>query len=66
MASRNSRLFERLERLETRIKPKGRASVFFGLEGPGLSSYSERLAAFKTENNIGPNDVVHTVKFTFV
>jgi hypothetical protein len=65
MLSRNSRILDRVERLESQIKPKGRMFVFFSYEETDPSTYAEQLASFKSENNVGPNDNLHTVAFTF-
>lgn len=59
------RLLDRVERLETQLKPKGRMFVFLSYEETDPPTYAGRLAAFKVENNIGPHDTLHTVSLTF-
>ena len=56
---------ERLTLLEAQLKPPGRMFVFVRFEKPGLPPYAEHLAAFKAENNVGPNDALHTVRIIF-
>jgi hypothetical protein len=66
MFSRNSRsIRDRLTLLETQLKPPGRVLVFLRFESPDLPPYAEHLAAFKAENNVGPNDALHTVRIIF-
>jgi hypothetical protein len=63
MLSRSLR--DRLKRLEARIKPQGRTFVFCSFEEPGLPPFADRLAAFKAENGVGPQDTLHTVIVKF-
>jgi hypothetical protein len=66
MFSRNSRkIRDRLTLLEAQLKPPGRMCVFVTFESPDLPPYAEHLAAFKAENNVGPNDALHTVRIIF-
>jgi hypothetical protein len=66
MFSRNSRnIRDRLTLLEAQLKPPGRVFVFFRVEKRDLPPYAEHLAAFKAENNVGPNDGLHTVRIIF-
>ena len=60
-----SRTRDRLKALEAKIAPKGRAFVFLRFEGPDLPPYAEHLAAFRTENGVGPNNTVHQVTVSF-
>jgi len=60
-----SRLSDRVKALEAQILPKGRVFVFFSFDEPDPPSYDERLASFKAENGVGPNDAVHEVALTF-
>jgi hypothetical protein len=62
----DSRIRDRLERLEDRILPKRRVFVFFRAEEPDLLPYSEQLAAFKAEKGVGPHDILISVVFTFI
>jgi hypothetical protein len=39
--------------------------VFLSFEDPNLPPHADRLAGFKTENGVGPNDPLHTVTVTF-
>jgi hypothetical protein len=39
--------------------------VFLRFESLDLLPYADHLAAFKAENNVGPNDALHTVKVIF-
>jgi hypothetical protein len=57
-----ARIMDRLERLEERIRPPQRAFVFYSIE-PDPRPRAERLAEFRAENNVGPNDVVHSVRY---
>ena len=66
MAFARTRILDRLKELEERIRPPMRTFVFFNVEKPGLPPYAERLEAFKAENGVGPNDVVHSVTYRFV
>ena len=60
-----SRLNDRLKHLEAQILPQRRVLVFLRFESPDLPPYAEHLAAFKAENNVGPNDALHTVRVNF-
>ena len=51
--------------LRAQLKPPGRVFVFFRVEKPDLPPCAEHLAAFKAENNVGPNDALHKVTVTF-
>lgn len=42
-----------------------RVLVFLRFESPDLPPYAEHLAAFKAENNVGPNDALYTVRLIF-
>jgi hypothetical protein len=65
MAFARTRILDRLKELEARLRPPMRQFVFFSIE-PDPRSRAERLEAFKIENNVGPNDVVHFVTYRFV
>jgi hypothetical protein len=66
MFSRNSRnIRDRLTLLEAQLKPPGRMCVLVTFESPDLPPYAEHPAAFKAENNVGPNDDLHTVTVIF-
>ena len=60
-----SRIRDRIAKLEEQILPQRRVFVFFRAEKPDLPPYAEHLAAFKAENNVGPNDALHKVTVTF-
>jgi hypothetical protein len=52
--------------VEAQLKPLGRTFVFFRYEQPDLPPYAEHLAAFKgAQNNVGPNDALHTIRIIF-
>jgi hypothetical protein len=67
------RIMDRLKELEARLRPPARQFVFYYVEPnprsrlePDPRSRAEQLEAFKAENNVGPNDVLHTVTMRFV
>jgi hypothetical protein len=60
----SSPLIRRLERLEAVLKPVGRMFCMFDFE-LGDEGFVERERAFRAENAVGPNDVVHLVRFSF-
>jgi hypothetical protein len=73
MAFARTRILDRLKELEGKLAPKARQFVFFYVEpdsrsriAPDPRSRAEQLEAFKAENGVGPNDVVHSVTYRFV
>jgi hypothetical protein len=61
----NSRLNDRLKKLEAEIAPKGRHVVFVRFEEPDAPSRDEQLADLKITNCVTPSDHLHEVTVTF-
>ena len=61
----NSRLSDRLKRLEGQLMPPRRVFEMFRVEEPGVPPHAERLVAFKAEKHVGQHDSVVEVSFTF-
>ena len=53
-------LRSRLERLEAALAPKGRTFVLWDADD---GTIDEKIAELRAEKNLGPRDVVHTVRF---
>jgi hypothetical protein len=62
-----ARTRDRLEALEAKIAPKAKAFVLISFDAgePGAPSREDRIAAFKADRGVGPNDRIHEVTVTF-
>jgi hypothetical protein len=54
----------RRDALEALLKPKGRVLVFFH-SGGDEAYFEARLAAFRVENGVRPEDELHSVRITY-
>jgi hypothetical protein len=59
-----STLIARLQRAEAKIKPQGKMFVMFAFDVAD-ATLAEREREFRSEHEVGPNDLLHTVRFSF-